>query len=116
MEAGALDAYLTPIIMKKGRPGVLVTALAEAHLREAIEGVFFAETTTIGLRRWAVGRTVLARRMRRVRTPWGMVRVKEVTLPSGEVRATPEYEDCRAIARKHGIPLPDVFNSASGIT
>ena len=71
--------------------------------------MIFAETTTIGVRRWTCDRTVLAREETVLETPWGPVRAKRVVLPDGTVRTRPEYEDAATIARREGIALQQVM-------
>ncbi len=110
LEAGALDAMLTPVIMKKGRPGVLLTVLAPPSLAGRLSDVIFKETTSIGLRSYPVSRRVLPRSETTVETPYGTVRIKIVRHGDSR-RYTPEYEDCRRAARKAGIPLADVYSA-----
>ena len=105
---GALDVYLTPVVMKKGRPGVLVSVLAPPERVGHIAELLFRETTTLGLRISYADRIKLSRREGTVRTPWGSVRVK-VARCGGKERASPEYEDCARIAREHRIPLREVY-------
>ncbi len=105
---GALDAYCIPVVMKKGRPGVLLAALAERSLLGRVTGVFLSETTTIGVRYHMADRTVLGREQREVRTEFGMVRMKVIRTVDGE-RMVPEYEECRRIAAEAGIPLVEVY-------
>ncbi len=108
LEAGALDAYLTPVIMKKTRPGVLLTVLSPPVLAGRLSEVIFTETTTIGLRSYSVSRSVLPRSEAAVETPYGAVRIKVVR--HGDARRyTPEFEDCRLAALRAGIPLADVY-------
>jgi hypothetical protein len=104
LEAGALDASLQPLVMKKDRPGTRITALARQEGVPALEQILFGEGTTLGVRRRRVERTELPRRVVAVRTPWGRVRVKTGTLGGKVVHAAPEYEDCRALAREAGVP------------
>jgi uncharacterized protein (TIGR00299 family) protein len=106
--AGALDAWLQPVQMKKGRPGTLVCALVPAHLADQISAVLLAETTTIGVRQWPVQRVVLPRRAAIVATSFGPVRVKAIGDAPDE-RVRPEYDDCREIAKRTGIPLVEVM-------
>lgn len=108
-DSGALDAYLTQVIMKKGRPGVLLTVLCHEEKTAEIAEVLFRETTTIGVRFYEGSRKVLARRMRKIDTGLGKIAVKVATLPDGTVKPAPEYEDCRMLALKHGIPLIEVM-------
>ncbi len=108
LEAGALDAFLTPVIMKKNRPGVLLTVLAPAALTGRLSGLIFRETTTIGLRTYPVSRSVLPRSENAVETPYGAIRIKVVEHGDSR-RYTPEYEDCRQAALSSGVPLADVY-------
>ncbi len=111
-EAGALDVYTTPIQMKKNRPGVTLSALCRASDVEAVETILFEETTTLGVRRWPVSRTVLDRRPHRVQTPWGPIEGKLGGLGSGTPRFAPEFESCRRAASEHKVPLRAVYEAA----
>ena len=108
LEAGALDAFLTPVIMKKNRPGVLLTVLAPPALSGRLSRLILSETTTIGLRSYPVSRSVLPRSEASVETPYGSIRLKVVEHGDGR-RYAPEYEDCRQAAIRSGIPLADVY-------
>jgi hypothetical protein len=112
LEAGALDAWAAPITMKKGRPGVLVAALAPDDCRAAVSRVLFEETTTLGIRRRRVQREVLARELRTVETAYGEVHVKVALLEGREVGAHPEFEDCAARARERGVSVKEVMAAA----
>jgi uncharacterized protein (TIGR00299 family) protein len=112
LEAGALDAWATPITMKKGRPAVMVSALVEEPGRAAVTRVLFAETTTLGVRRRPVERDVLGREVRTVETRYGPVRVKVALLDGTELGAQPEHDDCLARAREHGVALREVIAAA----
>lgn len=107
--AGALDVYRVPVQMKKNRPGLLLIALVEAPAFDRVAETMFRESTTIGIRYWEVARMKLRRTIREVETSLGKVRIKEVTLPSGEKRVKPEHEDCLRISLDTGIPLIEVF-------
>jgi uncharacterized protein (TIGR00299 family) protein len=111
-EAGALDVYTTAIQMKKNRPGVKLTVLCEADRVEAAQQILFAETTTLGVRRWPASRQVLARRAHVVETAWGPVEGKVGWLAGGPPRFAPEYEACRRIASQRGVPLREVYEAA----
>ena len=109
LELGALDVWLTPIQMKKGRPGVLLSVLAPDVLeREAVE-FLLRETTTLGVRTRRVSRHTAQREVREVETSLGRVAVKVKYLEGRPVSAAPEYEACRALARARGIPLQTVL-------
>jgi uncharacterized protein (TIGR00299 family) protein len=112
LEAGAMEAYVTPVVMKKGRPGHLLTALVEARNAEKIGTLIFRETGTLGYRHYSVGRVKLRREIREVRTEHGSVRVKTAALDGEEVRYAPEYEDCRRIAEASGRPLREIMEEA----
>ncbi len=112
LDAGALDAWATPVHMKKGRAGLLVEALAEPAAAEAVERAFLEHTTTFGVRRHPVHRRVLDRSFETARTPWGPVRVKVGRLDGRRVQASPEHADLAAIARATGLPLHRVHSHA----
>lgn len=107
-EAGALDAFFTPVQMKKNRPGTLVTVLAVPERRDAIAGLLFAETTTIGVRWYDVERERLARDVVEVTTAYGAARVKVASRRGTEINAAPEFDDCVRLARAAGVPVKDV--------
>ncbi len=112
MAEGALDAWLTPVLMKKGRPGTVLTVLAREEDAGRLEAVLFRETTTLGVRRAGRSRTVLLRRIVEARTEWGVVRVKEGILDGAVVTRAPEYEDCARVAAAAGVPLRAVYEAA----
>jgi uncharacterized protein (TIGR00299 family) protein len=107
--AGALDVYYTPVQMKKGRPGVLITVLGPPARREALEEVLFSETTTLGVRRQEWERTVLERERVPVATAYGEVRVKVGKRGGRVYNAQPEFEDCRRVAEERGVPVKEVW-------
>lgn len=109
---GAIEAYLTPIIMKKGRPGITVTVLARAEHSARLARVLFEETPTLGVRMRNVDRVVLPRTLQSVSTPWGRVRVK-ITRHDGREEMRPEYEDCRGLAEATGRPLRTVLQEVA---
>jgi uncharacterized protein (TIGR00299 family) protein len=106
--AGALDAYLTPVVMKKGRPGTLITVLAPPDRRAAICDLLFRETTTIGVRFDAVERDTLDRRWVEVAVPGGIVRVKVAERGSEVLNAAPEFDDCLRVAEATGRPVKTI--------
>ena len=108
-KAGSLDVFLTQIIMKKGRPAVKLTVLCEEAKKDEMISIILKETTSIGLRFYNAGRKVLQREIRKVETKYGLVRVKESRLGDEIVKVSPEYEDCKKIAKKHDIPLVEVM-------
>ncbi|MBF6567710.1 MAG: nickel pincer cofactor biosynthesis protein LarC [Candidatus Binataceae bacterium] len=111
--AGARDVTVTPTIMKKGRPGVIVSVLAEPPMKEAIAAILFAETSTIGLRSQIVNRLKLHREIREIETRFGIIRVKISGTPeSPAITISPEYEDCRRAAESHAVALRVVMDEA----
>ena len=112
LAAGALDAWLQPVIMKKGRPAQTLKVLCSPEQRQVMEQIMFTETTTLGVRAYYVERTALERRWKTVQTPWGEVRVKEGLLDGKVVNAVPEFEDCKKIAEANGVPLKAVETAA----
>ena len=113
LEAGAWDVYRVGVQMKKGRSGVQLTVLSRPDLVPALRDLILRETTTIGLHWRVENKSSLAREFVEAQTAWGPVRIKIARWPSGEAaNASPEYEDCRAIARKHSIPLKQVMQAA----
>ena len=111
-DAGALEVFYAPIQMKKNRPGTMATIICPEPRLEAVTEVIFRETTTIGFRYLPMGRIEMARRIDRVRTPWGPVRVKVSRYNGRVMQATPEYEDCRALALGASVPLKEVQQAA----
>jgi uncharacterized protein (TIGR00299 family) protein len=112
LDAGALDVTITPLVMKKGRPGHRLEVLVPAPARDDLAALILEETTTIGVRYFPVERTVLPRARGAVTTRWGEVAIKTVTLPSGATRHTPEYDDCVRCSDRAGVPLQRVMREA----
>lgn len=110
--AGALDVWWTPITMKKGRPALALSALAETATREAVIAAILRETTTIGVRYGQRERTVLARRSVEVATRYGAIPIKLAMQGDAVVNAAPEYEACAVAAKAHGVPVKLVFAAA----
>ena len=108
---GALDAYLTPVVMKKNRPGIVLSVLCQPQDEVALRALVFAETTTLGIRAQRVARYALPRTFVQVETPYGSVQVKVSRWGKGE-KAAPEYEDCRRAAQSAGVPLRQVYEAA----
>lgn len=113
LEAGALDAVLLPVGMKKGRPGTRLEVLAPADRLAELEQIVFRATTTIGIRRWPVERTMLGREIEETQWRGQRIRWKRVRLPDGTSRAKPEYEDIAAAARILGLTPHEVRTGLS---
>lgn len=112
MEAGALDCYSTPILMKKGRPAIKISVICDAGLQSQLESVLFQETGTLGVRRVQMERTILNRETAESVTQWGPVAGKVAELPDGSKRFAPEFDSCRELANKNAVPLNVVMEAA----
>ncbi len=113
LAAGALDVWSTAALMKKSRPGIVVTILCEPSNAGRMMDLLFRETTTIGVRTHEAQRKILDREFVRVTTEWGEVRVKVSRLAGAMVNAAPEFEDCKKIAETKGVPLKTVIAAAT---
>ena len=112
LQAGARDAVLHPILMKKGRPAQQLEVLAEPAQARAIAALILSHTSTIGVRLTPVSRLMLKRESLEVDTPYGLVSVKQVTLPDGSTRCAPEYESVKRAAAQAGVPAQTVHQAA----
>ena len=112
LEAGAKDFYYTPVYMKKNRPGILISVLVEMQNVAAIEGILLEETTTLGIRRYPVERSILKRGEILTDIEGCPVRVKTAYCDSGYVKYAPEYEDCRKAAIQLQRPLREIYDLA----
>jgi uncharacterized protein (TIGR00299 family) protein len=112
MAAGALDAFVTPIQMKKNRPGSMITVLCAGEKAAAMEEILFRETGTLGIRRHQVARHKLQRKAVEVETPFGTVKGKLGWRDDRPPIFSPEFEDCARIAAASGVPLRDVYQAA----
>ncbi|MBE9094778.1 nickel pincer cofactor biosynthesis protein LarC [Tychonema sp. LEGE 07203] len=110
--AGALDVFTAPIVMKKSRLGVLLTAICHPEFQEACEAVIFRETTTLGIRRSTQQRTILDREIEKVTTEYGEVQIKVAKSGQTIVNVQPEYEDCAEIARVKNVSWREVHRLA----
>ena len=112
LEAGALDVFHTSIQMKKNRPGVLLTVLCAEADADRFSEMILRETSALGVRRYNADRRKLRREVTTIDTSLGQVRVKLGRLNGEVVQASPEYESCREVAAKAGVPLKDVYAAA----
>lgn len=113
LDEGALDAWFTPIYMKKNRPATLLSVLCSQGDVERLGALLLRETTTLGVRWTAMDRMMAARRSEVVATPWGDVRVKHKLVDGRVLSSKPEYDDCAAIARREGLPLQAVVDAVT---
>jgi uncharacterized protein (DUF111 family) len=114
LESGALDAYVTPVVMKKGRPGHLITVVAPEQAVKTVVDLILRETSSLGCRIYPVTKYHLQRRMETVATPWGPVPVKVAIAGDSILRRVPEFEACAELARSVGVPVRDVLAAAGG--
>jgi uncharacterized protein (DUF111 family) len=112
-ENGALDVYKTPIIMKKGRPAIKLSVLAEATSLHKIENILFVETTTLGLRRYNVTKIMLDREIITLSTIYGDIPLKKGMLNGKVIKMKPEYEVCKRLAKKNRIPISTIYDEIS---
>ncbi|WP_338833652.1 Pyridinium-3,5-bisthiocarboxylic acid mononucleotide nickel insertion protein [Moorella humiferrea] len=116
LAAGAVDAYITPVQMKKGRPGVLFTAICPEHQLQSVAAAIFRHSSTLGLRFRRDWRITCERQFTEVMTPYGKVTVKWGRYRDGDgrenIHAAPEYESCRRVAQEAGVPVKEVYAAA----
>jgi pyridinium-3,5-bisthiocarboxylic acid mononucleotide nickel chelatase len=112
LRQGALDVMLTPVVMKKGRPGTLLTILCDPDKAPILERLLLRETSTLGIRIHQEQRSCLSRSHQTVATAYGDIRVKVGSLAKEELNATPEFEDCRTAAATHNVPVKQVIQAA----
>jgi uncharacterized protein (TIGR00299 family) protein len=111
LTAGALDVVFIPVFMKKSRPGLLLQVLVRHEDSDKINREILSETSSIGLRYYPAQRQILPRQVVDVETVWGRLAAKKVQRPGGKTELVPEYEVCRKVAEKHGIPLREVYDT-----
>lgn len=111
LEAGARDVHFVPIYMKKNRPAYELVVICDPDKREKLEQIIFEETTTIGIRRTKMERTVLQREMGSLQLPFGELKVKTCLLPDGSRKCYPEYDSAKALAKENGITLKQVLEA-----
>ncbi|NJP07486.1 MAG: nickel pincer cofactor biosynthesis protein LarC [Chloroflexaceae bacterium] len=112
LQAGALDAWAAPLVMKKGRPGLQLACLAQPAHVEPLAQLMLRETPTFGVRWSPMQRLALQRASVTVQTPWGAVRLKQKLIDGEVVANAPEYDDCAALAQMHHVPLMQVYTAA----
>lgn len=110
-DAGANDVFYTPIYMKKNRPGVLVQLLCSKQKVNQMKEILWRETTTLGIRYYPLTVHRAERKFTKVETEWGTVTVKQGVRNAEVVQHSPEYEDCKRIADRYGVPLKKVYEA-----
>jgi uncharacterized protein (DUF111 family) len=114
-DAGALDVYLVPVLMKKTRPANVLTVLAEPKDKRKLISIILDETTTFGLRTYTVEKVMLSRKSITVKTKFGDVKVKIAFAGKDVKTIAPEFDDCRRVAEEKRVPIKDVFREALAI-
>jgi len=109
-KAGASDVYFSQIIMKKGRPGVVLKVICETHLEDVMKEIIFRESTTLGIRIFEFRKETLAREFGKINTQYGEMTVKKSFYENVPVSFKPEYEECKRVAAENGIPVKEVYN------
>ncbi|HBC97609.1 MAG TPA: nickel pincer cofactor biosynthesis protein LarC [Clostridium sp.] len=113
LKSGASDVYLTPIIMKKGRPAVKLTVLCKVEVEENIKDIILTQTTTLGFRKYRVQRDVLDRDFTKVVTKYGEVSIKNAYYKGKNVKSKIEYEDCKKLAIKNKVSIQEIYREAA---
>lgn len=111
LAAGALDVWVASVTMKKGRQAFVLSVLCNPHKSADLRNLMLEETPTLGVRQYEVERFELERKIIKVKTKFGEVRVKEALTPGGQRRLKPEYDDCKALAEKAGKPFDAVYRA-----
>lgn len=112
LNAGALDVWTTPILMKKQRPGVMLSAICRSDCKQKIYDLIFQETTTFGVREYPASRQCLARRFEQAETPYGKVKIKVGSRNGMDITCSPEIDDCICLSGESGAAVRDVYLSA----
>jgi uncharacterized protein (TIGR00299 family) protein len=111
-EAGALDVSFIPIHMKKNRPGIMLQVLALPEMAYDLKQIIYVETSTLGIRQQLIERECLNRHFETIETDYGPVQMKIADLGEGQIKYSPEYEDCKALASKHNLPIQIIMRAA----
>lgn len=109
LRIGVYDVFYTPIYMKKNRPGIKISVMCPAHMQKEVESFIFTETTTLGIRRSLVDRSVLQRESKGITTKYGLSEVKIASLNGKALHYSPEYETCKDLAKAMDVPLREVY-------
>jgi uncharacterized protein (TIGR00299 family) protein len=110
-KAGASDVFFSNIIMKKGRPGILLNVICETELSDTVKNIIFTESTSLGIRTFPFRKDTLVRKLETIQSVYGELTVKRSYYNGKEVSCKPEYEDCKHVAAEKGIPVKEVYNN-----
>src|SRR5699024_9778516 len=108
-ECGSKDVFYIPIYMKKNRPGTLLTLLCNKNLIDKMKKIIFEETTTLGIRYYPLTVHRMERHFLKVDTKWGEVNIKQGSFKGEVMQISPEFDDCKKIAKMHSIPIKKVY-------
>jgi uncharacterized protein (TIGR00299 family) protein len=110
-KAGASDVFISNIMMKKGRPGILLNVICEKELADSVKNIIFTESTSLGIRTFPFRKDTLAREFETIQTTYGSINIKKSFYNGKEVSCKPEYEDCKRVAAEKEIPVKEVYNN-----
>jgi uncharacterized protein (TIGR00299 family) protein len=110
-KAGASDVFFSNIMMKKGRPGIMLSVICETELADSVKNIIFTESTSLGIRTFPFKKDTLVRKFETIKTTYGDISVKRSFYNGKEVSCKPEYEECKRIAAEKGIPVKEVYNN-----
>jgi uncharacterized protein (TIGR00299 family) protein len=110
-KAGASDVFFSNIIMKKGRPGILLNVICETELADSVKNIIFTESTSLGIRTFPFRKDTLVRKFETIKSIYGDISIKRSYYNGNEVSCKPEYEECKRIAAEKGIPVKEVYNN-----
>ncbi len=110
-DAGASDVFISSILMKKGRPGNILSVICEKGLADILKEIIFLESTSVGIRTFTFRKDTLSREFDTIKTAYGKVKIKRSFYKGKEVSCKPEFEECKKIASEKGIPVKEVYNS-----
>jgi len=113
--AGALDVYFSAIIMKKNRPATKISVLAQCESREKLSKILLTETSSFGVRFYSVDRLILDREVKKLKTPYGLIKIKLGKLDGKIVQAAPEFEDCRKVSRTKKLPVKKIYDEVQAL-
>jgi pyridinium-3,5-bisthiocarboxylic acid mononucleotide nickel chelatase len=114
-KAGVSDVFFSNIIMKKGRPGIILSVICEKEMTDTVKNIIFTESTSLGIRTFHFRKDTLVRKFETIQTIYGEVTIKRSFLKEKEVSYKPEYDDCKRIAAEKGIPVKEVFNNIMAV-
>lgn len=108
-EQGAMDVYLTPIIMKKSRPANKLSVICSSEKKDLMKEIVFTNTTTLGIRETAICKTDLERDFENIQTKYGTVKIKNAYFKNKKISSKPEYDDCKRLAIEKGISIKEMY-------